>query len=402
MTLSLGIFGCGVMGQRHIRGLGRLRQVGRLRQTLAGICDILPANAQKGVDMAEELLGYRPQVYESFEAMQRGLGQLDTILVTTSPSTHADLGITALQAGVNVLVEKPITLTVKQGRRLVQAAAATGKKLAVAENYRRDPINRLGRALLDAGAIGRPFLALQTSSGSGENVIITPWRHLRKQCGIGIDMGVHYTDILEYYMGLIESVVGMGDVVDRERRGADGKMYPADAEDLSAGTIRFRSGAIASWLLNLAGRGAGHFNRIIYGTGGSLAIPGDRSGHALQLTQRVNGKDVAVPTEELLALVPDFALEPTTAALFGGERLTTYNLPWTDIDAGLLAIEHDDLVSAVLDQRAPEVSGEDGLRSLALVYGFFESERLGRIVHVDELLSGSVSAYQDELENGLD
>src|SRR5512141_114737 len=126
MTLTLGIFGCGVMGQRHIRGLGRLHKVGRLRQTLAGICDILPENAQKGVALAEELLGYRPQVYESFEAMQRGLGQLDTILVTTSPSTHADLGITALQAGVNVLVEKPITLTVKQGRRLVQAAAATG------------------------------------------------------------------------------------------------------------------------------------------------------------------------------------------------------------------------------------------------------------------------------------
>lgn len=398
MTLTLGIFGCGVMGQRHIRGLGRLRQVGRLRVELAGVCDILPDNANRAVALAEELLGQRPQVFPSFEAMQRGLPQLDYILITTSPSTHADIGVTALQSGVHVLSEKPVALTVKQGAQLVRAAAAAGRWLAVAENYRRDPINRLARALLDAGAIGRPFHAIQSSSGSGEFVIITPWRHLRKSCGIVIDMGVHYTDILEYLLGPIESVVGMNAVVDSQRRGADGALYPADAEDFSTGAVRFRSGVIGTWLLSMAGRGTGHFSRVIYGTGGSLQIPGDRTGQALQLTQRINGKDVAVPAEELLGLVPNFALEPTTAALFGGERLTTYTLPWSDIDAGLLAIEHDDMASAILDDRAPEVTGENGLRDLALAYGFIESERLGRIVHTDELLNGTVSAYQDELE----
>jgi predicted dehydrogenase len=386
------------MGQRHIRGLGRLRQVGRLRFDLAGVCDIAPDNAQRGAALAEELLGRRPQLFASLEDMQRGLRQLDAVLITTSPSTHADLGAAALHAGVNVMVEKPIGLTVRQGRRLVQAAAETGRRLAVAENYRRDPINRLARALLDAGAIGRPFLAVQSSSGSGEHVIITPWRHLRKSCGIVIDMGVHYTDMLEYFLGPIDSVVGMNAVVDRERRGNDGTLYPADAEDLSVGTARFHNGAIANWLLSMAGRGAGHFQRVLYGIGGSLNIPGDRTGHTLQLVQRREGKDVPVPVEDLLALVPDFALDATTAALFGGERLTAYTLPWTDIDAGLLAIEHDDFASAILDGRDPEVAGAGGLRDLALVYGFLESERLGRVVHIDELLSGAVAAYQDELE----
>ena len=66
MALTLGIFGTGVMGQRHIRGLGRLHQVGRLRYDVAAICDILPDNAQKAVGLSEELLGRRPQVFESF------------------------------------------------------------------------------------------------------------------------------------------------------------------------------------------------------------------------------------------------------------------------------------------------------------------------------------------------
>jgi predicted dehydrogenase len=211
-------------------------------------------------------------------------------------------------------------------------------------------------------------------------------------------MGVHYTDLLEYFLGPIESVAGMNAVVDRERRAGDGTTCPADAEDLSVGTARFRNGALVSWLLSMAGRGAGHFSRVIYGTGGSLAIPPDRTGQPLQLTQRRNGKDTSIPREDVLSLVPGFALDPATAALFGGERLTAYSMPWADIDAGLLAIEHDDFTSAILDDRPPEVSGTDGLRSLALAYGFLESERLGRIVHIDELLSGAVSAYQDELE----
>ncbi len=398
MTLTLGIFGTGVMGQRHIRGLDRLRRIGQLRYELAGICDIAPVNAEKGAALAEDLLGRRPQVFDSFEAMKRGLGQLDAILITTAPNTHADLGIAAMQESVHVMVEKPIGLTVKQGWRLVDAADANDCRLAVAENYRRDPINRLARALLNAGVVGRPYLAEQLSSGSGENVIITPWRHLRRSCGISVDMGVHYTDILEYLMGPIESVVGMGAVVDKQRRGSDGTLYPADAEDLTAGALRFKSGAIGVWLLDMAGRGAGHFSRMIHGTGGTLSIPGDRTGRPLQLVQRRGGDDVPIAPEDLLALVPDFRLDPTTAALFGGDRLTSYDLPWADIDAGLLAIEHDDFVSAILEHRAPEVSGEGGLRDLALMYGLLESERLGRITHIEELIIGAVSSYQDELE----
>lgn len=85
----------------------------------------------------------------------------------------------------------------------MRAADEAGLKLAVAENYRRDPINRLAHALVDAGALGRVFLAVQSSSSGGEKVIITPWRHRREKGGIGLDMGVHYADVLEYLLGPI-------------------------------------------------------------------------------------------------------------------------------------------------------------------------------------------------------
>ncbi|BCX02802.1 MAG: oxidoreductase [Candidatus Roseilinea sp.] len=397
MTLSFGLFGCGVMGQRHIKGMAKLRQAGRMRFSLEGVCDLIPSSAERAADLAEALLGKRPRVFASFAEMRTAI-PLDGISITTQPDAHLDLGLEALQAGVNVMVEKPIALTARQGKRLFAAARETGCKLAVAENYRRDPINRLAKALIDAGAIGRPFLAVQASSNSGEFVIITPWRHLRRKCGIVIDMGVHYTDILEYLLGPIEVVVGMNAVVDTRRRGADGVLHPADAEDLSVGVVRFKSGALGNWMLSMAGRGAGYFHRAVYGDGGSLIIPMDRTGHPLQLTVRRDGKDILLSEAEQLALVPDFALDPTTAALFGGERLSSYCMEFADIDANLIAVEYDDFAGAILEDRPPEVSGEDGLRSLALVYGFLEAERLGRPVTAEALLSGEISAYQDELE----
>lgn len=396
MALALGLCGCGVMGRRHLLGLRELQQIGRLQFDLVGLVDPVVESAERLAGLAEELLGHRPSTFTSLAGLQRAV-PLDAIDVTTAPDLHADIAIAALETGIHVIVEKPIALTIEQGARMLRAAAAAERHLAVAENYRRDPINRLARALLDAGAIGRPYLIVQSSSGSGEHVIITPWRHRKQSGGIVVDMGIHYADLLEYFLGPVDTVVGMSAVVDDRRRDTEGRWHLADAEDLTAGVMRFASGAIGNLLLNLAGRGHNHASRVIHGTAGSLSIPNDRSGHPLRLSMRHDGTDTMVSESEQLGLVPDFALESTTAALFGGERLSSYDLPWAEIDASLLAIELDDFAEAILTGRAPEVDGSIGQRSLAIVYGFLESERLGRIISVDKVLRGDAAAYQQTL-----
>jgi len=386
VTLRLGLVGCGVMGRRHVQAMGRLKQAGRMEYDLTALVDVLPENATQAKALAEDKLGCRPATYNSVESALTA-GTVDALLVTTTPETHAEIALAALGAGLDVMVEKPIALSVADGRRMVAAAHAAGRTLAVAENYRRDPINRLAKALIDGGAVGRPFLAVQTSSSSGEFVILTPWRHRKDRGGIVLDMGVHYTDILEYYLGPIDTVAGMSAVVDEVRLDVQGQAHPADAEDLSLGVMRFRSGAIGSWVLNLAGRGEASFSRVLYGTGGSLSIPGDRSGKPLTLVQRHDGQDTPVPQDELLKLAPEYALDTTTAALFGGDRLTGYELPWPEIDANLLAIEQADFVDAIGQGRQPEVTGEQGLRSVGVIEALLESERTGRMVAIEDLIA---------------
>jgi predicted dehydrogenase len=399
MTLSFALVGCGGMGRRHILGMKKLQAVNLLPFDLVAVCDIFGENAERAANLAEELLGSRPQVFNSLSSAVHAL-HLDGVIITTTPETHVEVAMEAFAAGIHVLAEKPMTLTVPEGIRLVEAGRQAGLRLAVAENYRRDPINRLGKALIDNGVIGRPFLMIQQSSGGGEFVTITPWRHLKNRGGIIVDMGIHYADLLEYYLGPIDSLVGMNAVVDTQRVDQQGNLHPADAEDLSIGVARYRSGALANYVLSIAGRGEGMFVRTIYGTGGSLSIPGDRSGKPLKLSLRRNGKDEAIPETEHLALLPDFTLDATTAALFGSERLSSYQLEWADIDANLLAIEQADLADAILNNREPEVTGEDGLRSLAITYGFLESELLGRIVTTEEMLAGSNLPYQAQITQG--
>jgi predicted dehydrogenase len=396
-ALRLALAGCGGMGRRHIRGLRKLQEIGREDFRLTAVCDPFSANALLAADLAEELLGDRPQIFASIDDLIASGQGVDALILTTAPDTHAPIGVAALEAGLHLLVEKPIALTVRQGQALIEAAARTGRVLAVAENYRRDPVNRLAKAAIDAGLLGRVYLAVQSSSGSGGRVIITPWRHLRRSGGIVVDMGIHYADILEYLLGPIDRVVGMNAIVDATREDDAGNVHDVDAEDLSVGVAQFQSGAIANWMIDLAGRGDPHFTRMIYGTNGSLAIPHDRSGKPLRLIRRANGSETALGPDDVLSLLPEYALDSVTASLFGGERLATYDLAFPDIDANLLAIEQADFADAVRSGRPPEVDGLFGLRSLAIAYGFIESERLGRILDIDTLLTGQDSPYQNEI-----
>ena len=107
-----------------------------------------------------------------------------------------------------------------------------------------------------------------------------------------------------------------------------------------------------------------------------------------------------IPLEEHVDFAPDYRLDAVTAALFGGERLVSYETPWAVTDANLLAIELADFAHAITTGTAPETDGEQGLRSLAIAYGFLEADALGRTVTVDELINGVGIPYQDAIVGG--
>ncbi len=75
------------------------------------------------------------------------------------------------------MVEKPMGLTVRACNLIHHAAKKSDAILSVAENYRRDPINRLAKALLNAGVIGIPRFLIHHTIGGGDGRLISVWHH---------------------------------------------------------------------------------------------------------------------------------------------------------------------------------------------------------------------------------
>ena len=135
--------------------------------------------------------------------------------------------------------------------------------------------------------------------------------------------------------------------------------------------------------------------------GARWMFPRDRTGEAVRLRL----EERTLEGKEILSLLPDFSLNAITARLFGADGVV-YERPDVShaemaLDARLLAIEYHDFGEAVLQGRAPEVNGRDGMIAVAAILGAYESAAVGRAVGLEELLSGAVRTYQEEIDDAL-
>jgi predicted dehydrogenase len=391
------VVGCGGMGHRHIRGLAELERVGESRFDLVAVCDPDQARTASILSEVEGSLGGKPLVYAALGDIEAGA--IDSVTITTPPKFHPEVALLAMERGWHALVEKPLAPTMEQCLRVEEAAARSGTVLSVAENFRRDPVNRLIRAALDGGIIGElRYLLQQTRGAGGDRMIITDWRHKKEQGGPVMDIGVHNADMMEYLMGPIQSVhavsslekptrhnptaTGGSPAVDpggvyRKWQEQMPESFAATGEDVASALIRFQSGAVGHYREDHAGAGPGLWRREVHGSTGWISCPRDRSGEALTLHSHDHG---TLNGEGLLHLLPDFTLDRVTAILFGGDRLSGYGFSFPEADRKILAIEYAELADRIEDGGDVEVDAAAGRRAVALIEAMFASNASGRPV----------------------
>jgi hypothetical protein len=101
-------------------------------------------------------------------------------------------------------------------------------------------------------------------------------------------------------------------------------------------------------------------------------------------------------------LVPEFVLDKTTSVLWdGARRISSYDMNFRLIDSKILAYEYMDMVQAAESGGQPEVGPEEGMEALALAYALLESGVRGGPVNVKDIMDGSISSYQDEIDNQM-
>jgi predicted dehydrogenase len=422
MTFKIALVGCGGMGRRHAHGYIELRKHFDTVE-MAAVCDVHHDVAATVAGEIGEATGATPDIYTDFDEMI-AKADLDGVAIVTSTPMHHRFAIKAMNAGLHVITEKPMGLTLKACRQMREASESTGKVVAVAENYRRDPMNRLTKALIDSGAIGTPYFALDIGVNSSDGAVMhsTVWRAKKEQAGgAPLDAGVHNADMLLYLMGGANSVFAetainepqrtlrtMSEVAPvlaemynhrKEVGYSTGDIVEQTAVDTAFGVIRFKSGAIGQLLMTDTSHGQSLGVSTISGSNGTMYRPRSRSGESPRIV-RNDGREIT--GDALLELVPDFELDDTTSILWNGaRRISSYDMNFREIDSKILAYEYLDMVQAAESGGQPEVGPKEGMDALALAYALMESGMSGLPVTVEDVAEGKASAFQDEIDTEM-
>ena len=433
MTLNIALVGAGGMGMRHATGYIELQKYFDDVRMVA-VCDPHVDSAEAVARVIAGATPERPEVFASLADAVDAVG-LDAVDIVTSTPAHHVLAIEAMRAGLHVMVEKPMGLTLTACRMMQSVERETGKVLSISENFRRDPMNRLAKSLIDSGAIGQPYFAVDFSIGSAHRGVMhsTVWRAKKDQAGgVVLDAGVHNADLLLYLMGPAVRVYAETDVNDPERimrpmsdqapglaamythrrepdsnplslgeRVRVGDVIEQDAVDTAFATIRFASGAAGQLIITDASHGYSLGDSVVVGSEGTLYRPPSRQGTGPRI---VRSDGTSVEGNALLDLVPDFEIDDVTSTLWDGERrMSSYEMDFRKIDAKIIAIEYMDLARSVAHGGSPEVGSDEGMAALALAYGVMESGETNQAVSIDDVLSGAVlsgavGGFQDDID----
>ena len=193
----------------------------------------------------------------SFEAVLAD-SEVEGVLLATSHSSHIDLVTEAASAGKHVFVEKPLSLSVEDGRRAIEAAEKHGVVLQVGHNRRRQQANRRIRRLIEEGSLGTITLAEANYSGS-RGLLIDPqsWRAEPAESPLGgmTGMGVHQVETLLYLIGAIRRVWAVSRRLLRRTALDDSTVLALEFESGAVGSLG--TSYVTPWTVRLGVLGTG-------------------------------------------------------------------------------------------------------------------------------------------------
>ena len=312
---SLGLIGAGKVARVHASNLARIEGV-----RLVAVADAVP-------EAAESLAGEVgcDALASAGELLARA--DVDAVLVTTPPDTHAELIGAAADAGKQIFCEKPLATSVDDARGAVEAAERAGVLLQIGYNRRFDPGFRSVREEVQEGRVGRPLL-LRISSRDPSP---PPPEYLARSGGVFLDTTSHDLDLARFVLGAeVTEVAARGASLVDENAAAIGDV------DTLVVALAFSNGAFGA-IDNCRLSAYGYDQRLeVHGTDG------------LAQAENVPAHFYTDRYEEAFRR----ELESFVAALDGGE---------------------------------PEVTGRDGLAAVVAAEAARRSLDEGRVVRVEEV-----------------
>jgi predicted dehydrogenase len=169
---------------------------------------------------------------------------VDAVIVSTPNRVHHPIVMAAIGAGMHVMCEKPLALTVAQAREMAETADRAGVRHMTAFTYRFVPAMRYMKQLVGEGFIGQPWhFRIQRFQDWGRRFL--GWRQMSAEAGTGEigDMLSHRIDYAHLLVGPIAGVMALTKRVWETRVDATGREHPSDLEDWVGCLADFENGA---------------------------------------------------------------------------------------------------------------------------------------------------------------
>lgn len=313
---NVGVIGVGSMGYNHVRIYSELENA-----NLVAISDMVRGTLDK-VSKEFNTVGYVD--YDNILQID----DIEVVNICVPTVFHHDVVIRAIEAGKNVLVEKPIASKLNEAEEMIKAAEDAGVTLATGHVERFNPAVRVAKKLIDEGAIGEVVTANSKRLG--------PFPPRIRDVGVAIDLAIHDIDIFNYLFNSRANTVFAN---------MSSKLKNCEFEDHAEIMTKYDSGVLSiletNWLTPYKKR-----QLNITGIDGIISV--DYGNQTVTLFKENNQvEDIKVENKEPLK-----------------EELRSF-------------------VDCVQNNTPPEVSGKDGYEALRIVDAAMTSSKDKRLVYLD-------------------
>lgn len=342
-TIGYAVVGLGV-GNAHVNGALEAKGA-----KLVAICDLREDRLAKQAAKCPEV-----KQYKDYAEMLKD-PEIDIVSVCTPSAMHADMAIQALRAGKHVLSEKPMDIVVDKILEIGRVAEECGLKVGGVFQNRRNAVMEPVKKAVEEGRLGEIYTGFFRVNWYRKDSYFLEsggWRGTWAMDGGGslMNQAVHTVDIMQWLLGDVVSVRSDMRIVN----------HNIETEDFTTSVVKFKSGAICTFVSTTAAYPGFGTDIQLTGTKGSIHVNGDKL-----VAWKIEGENMQEESEEMLAKYGknDGAIAAADNTIVRGHDFMV-----------------QDMIDAVREDRDPFVTPVEAAKAVRIINAIYESARTGKEV----------------------
>lgn len=294
-------------------------------------------------------------------AEMAALDHIDAVIITTPHPRHHDDAIEAFTENCHVLVEKPMALTSSECIAMINAGKRTNKTLSVVSQRRWYPSSQRIKRAIESGKLGNAAIAQVTILGWRDKAYYDsdPWRGKwdTEGGGVLINQAPHQFDLMCWFMGPVSEIQAYWGNINHPY---------IEVEDTAVASVLFQNGGLGSILVSNSQKPGIYAKVHIHGSNGSSA--GVQTDGGAMFIAGISG--VMEPPVNDLWTIPE-----EQNLLKSWKKKDKKFFKTIDATTYFFTQQLSDFIQAIKEGRKPMVTGADGLATVQVIEGIYQSGR---------------------------